>query len=1456
MSLDESDLPGTEPALGRLELERIEFGRAVGWCVAAGLEWVAVHLRLAGDVLPVDVHRLARPDVDAALGLTGSAAHGFEIQLPWQAWVSLLAPEGADAAVVWLCAGEAEIPLVDSTALNAWRDQLHSLGPGLAYERAFQHCLLTLAPVCKMAPLAIGETNLAWLRRQASDRGWDAVLVEPATRLPEPQPVRGVVEAFEATVVRGWACAAAPCAGEVIRLCINGESIPAAVIRTCRDDVQRALKSPRLQLGFEIEVPSSIWHQLDPAIGLQVSVLINGQSVDARQWSLDLDHLIAELERLQQESLRLQAQGALAVDPGEFQYRMLLALEHVLVSRIWTDLPPSLLRFVLMQADRYGLHDAFDAGVAAQAVAGHHDVAAQPGAAVDPTTVSVWRLLRQFNEAVRACPEVDRPLQLGAMLQRVLDQVRPSGEVRFRGLLSLIPFFCAHRAYEQLRPLLPLHRVRMLGLSAGAWELSLALPEAVSSGDYAWACELVASLARGAKGWLNTECLAHAAQVTVDQLSGEPLVDQAPLQWVRGLQALLAGLAEDPWSRTPDVHLMSTLVSLLELGPALPEAVAAGIATTAMRLHALSPDFWLVLAQRLPDAACWPVGLRDVHRLASQLDARLQKASSASPTLGSAALWHLVPAMQGLARQRQGEAPQVLRELVQALVLQTDSADADAASRLFAELDQMDPSEPLRLAAHPLCSPAWLDSAPDLKSRIRAVSGIPVMGRPELRVAALRGLQSSKQPSLATCRVLARAEDGELGVLLMAWRWLASRHLVQDGDLQALSELRECWLAVHQRTGEGSIPPAPLLDAWRLLQRELGLSDGSSPLAALVQEMTLQLGPVTLELPPPDAAHQVLIPAAPGHNTLVAIYSCRNHLQSRVDLIRQTWARDLTRRGIPWIVVVGDGRDALEGDAVLGLACSDAYEDLPAKTLAMIRWVLQNTDFDHLLKIDDDCHLAVDAFFDESPHLTQHYLGRRLQRAEGGTDRRWHHAKSSGGADEQILDKSPEPSVYADGGAGYALSRLAMARLVAQLATTAGARLTRSAFMEDKLVGDLLARAGIPLSSVGYETLVRRRLRSDHPPVSAFQNTFYPSRYSPTLVSHLDDAGQLAQVCEHQSSAGLLPARIWPTLSTPVLGGVAGTNQLELLSPASRLRELAGAPVVVVAVARNEIVLMPHFLAHYRRLGVSHFVLVDNLSDDGTREYLQAQPDVVLYSADTEYRHSHFGVAWQQAVLGAHALGKWVVLADIDEFLVYGGCEQLPIAAWLQRQEAAGHDAVLTLMVDMYPQGDLAEADFERQTPFAAAPCFDREPVLRWELGSGCFSNGPTYLSALRHRVIPDSAPNLYTSQKVAVLRYRPWIRLSEGLHYASNIRMATERAAFCHFKYHAGFKAKVHAEIARRQHFNGAEEYRKYLAMVAEGSRPLFDPQHSVHYQDSRSLQGLYRACAEPSASGANSAQ
>ena len=45
--------------------------------------------------------------------------------------------------------------------------------------------------------------------------------------------------------------------------------------------------------------------------------------------------------------------------------------------------------------------------------------------------------------------------------------------------------------------------------------------------------------------------------------------------------------------------------------------------------------------------------------------------------------------------------------------------------------------------------------------------------------------------------------------------------------------------------------------------------------------------------------------------------------------------------------------------------------------------------------------------------------------------------------------------------------------------------------------------------------------------------------------------------------------------------------------------------ILLVCVLKDEMYFLPEFLAHYRALGVEHFVFLDDASTDGTTVFLQ-----------------------------------------------------------------------------------------------------------------------------------------------------------------------------------------------------------------------------------------------------------
>ena len=160
-------------------------------------------------------------------------------------------------------------------------------------------------------------------------------------------------------------------------------------------------------------------------------------------------------------------------------------------------------------------------------------------------------------------------------------------------------------------------------------------------------------------------------------------------------------------------------------------------------------------------------------------------------------------------------------------------------------------------------------------------------------------------------------------------------------------------------------------------------------------------------------------------------------------------------------------------------------------------------------------------------------------------------------------------------------------------------------------------------------------------------------------------------------------------------------------------------------------------------------------------------------------------------------------------------------------------------MLDMYPGGELAEATFKTD-PFAEAGFVDREPFLPNAIGRGPYSNMPTWTSALRHRLIPGSRPDLFVAQKIALVRYMPWMHLSAGMHHVSGATLATRELVFAHFKYNADFHRKVTEEVSRAQHFNGAEEYRKYLQVLSEGRDVIYEERLSVPWTEAPFIKAL----------------
>ncbi len=148
--------------------------------------------------------------------------------------------------------------------------------------------------------------------------------------------------------------------------------------------------------------------------------------------------------------------------------------------------------------------------------------------------------------------------------------------------------------------------------------------------------------------------------------------------------------------------------------------------------------------------------------------------------------------------------------------------------------------------------------------------------------------------------------------------------------------------------------------------------------------------------------------------------------------------------------------------------------------------------------------------------------------------------------------------------------------------------------------------------------------------------------------------------------------------------------------------------VLLFSTLRNEAVRLPYFLDYYRRIGVAHFLVVDNASDDGSRELLAGEADVSVWTTGASYKRARFGADWMTWLQRRYAHGHWSITVDADEFLVYPYCDTRPIQALTDWLDASSLRSFPAMLLDMYPRGRVDLAPYRPgQDPLEITAWFD-----------------------------------------------------------------------------------------------------------------------------------------------------
>jgi hypothetical protein len=287
------------------------------------------------------------------------------------------------------------------------------------------------------------------------------------------------------------------------------------------------------------------------------------------------------------------------------------------------------------------------------------------------------------------------------------------------------------------------------------------------------------------------------------------------------------------------------------------------------------------------------------------------------------------------------------------------------------------------------------------------------------------------------------------------------------------------------------------------------------------------------------------------------------------------------------------------------------------------------------------------------------------------------------------------------------------------------------------------------------------------------------------------------------------------------------------------------------SIVKDEIWLLPHFLDHYRALGISYFVFFVEGSSDGTLELLMSQPDcAVVVAAGGEPRPPEgFGrlqTTLSNVIPEHFGTGAWSICADADEFLLlptrFDDINRL--TEYLDLRELT---CVQGPMVDFYP-ATLSERRFGDISPFLGAGWFDPDPLfLRPFPASRLQRTGAGVIGRLIRMLVerrPEFAERSGSARGTMPLEKVPLVKTGSGVrrlspHKVDRILPMGIQAAFAHFRFLPVSDQKIAATNAGTL-FGGPHSsfYRMLEAFFEHLADAPLITDRSVRYQGPASVE------------------
>lgn len=257
--------------------------------------------------------------------------------------------------------------------------------------------------------------------------------------------------------------------------------------------------------------------------------------------------------------------------------------------------------------------------------------------------------------------------------------------------------------------------------------------------------------------------------------------------------------------------------------------------------------------------------------------------------------------------------------------------------------------------------------------------------------------------------------------------------------------------------------------------------------------------------------------------------------------------------------------------------------------------------------------------------------------------------------------------------------------------------------------------------------------------------------------------------------------------------------------------------IILVCVTKNEYILLEYFIKHYIKIGVTHFVFIDNFSTDESIKYLlNHDANIMVYQTNESFKL--YKKQWVETILNLHCKNKWVVLVDTDELIYIDDLNFFKTS--MENQKA---NVCKFYLLDMYSK-NIDKHYIAGESFLNHSDCYDKESDINKD-----------YFSGVRKRCMNVPA----CLQKFSFFKYvfsccyevHPGYHALEKIASHNCVRYYSTTQIVLHFKFiKPDLKGFFEKCVIENQYWENSKEYKGYLKC---GNYNFFNQNYSVCIRD-----------------------